>query len=163
LEQRPDAAEGKRWQQDLTDRAGTVHMGVIDIDHAHVEGRHERTVAVTHARCANWSRKESAMTQITPEQPQQTEETATRVAAKLRAFHDSLPAEEQFALHVGLGHPAAGAAGTEQDVAGYQIGGVYQGASIASLGYLRPSDWCGTCRDFPWAPGQGPGRFPRLA
>ncbi|MGH2588148.1 MAG: hypothetical protein ACRDJE_24785 [Dehalococcoidia bacterium] len=99
------------------------------------------------------------MTQITPEQQQQLEK-ATRVAAKLREFHDGLPAEEQMALHLLLGHGAAANAGPDGDVAGY----AYTGATVTGLSFagftsdgpINPDlDWCGTCRN-PWNPSKLP-------
>lgn len=87
------------------------------------------------------------MTQITREQQDAFQAAAERVAAKLRDFHDGLPADEQLALHVALGH------GAGEDVAGYAYLGFWDSGAINPL-----NDWCGTCRT-PWNPSQPPPRF----
>jgi hypothetical protein len=100
------------------------------------------------------------MTESTPEQRQQMEAAAERVAAKLREFHDSLPTEEQAALHLLVGHGTSTAAGAEQDVAGYAFSGpTVAGLAVAGFtsgGPINPNlDWCGTCRN-PWNPSKLP-------
>ncbi|MGH2587251.1 MAG: hypothetical protein ACRDJE_20235 [Dehalococcoidia bacterium] len=64
------------------------------------------------------------MTQITEEQKQQLQAAAERVAAKLVAFHDGLPADEQIVLDVAFGRLVDGeepAMGEEVDARGHMI------------------------------------------